>query len=385
MLQAITAAPAAVADRKTKTMRAWVYRAKPDAGGSHLSLEEVPVPNPKPGELLVKIQCASVCGTDEDLFRGKFAHAHDGIIPGHELYGSIVAIGDNVRGFKIGQNVCAESHYVLPGYKEEGIIGLWGPRVNGHQYLLPLNGGYAEFAIIPTYCAHVVPDALASSEFFPSLLEGIGNDCLVAKHLFDNRLTGRVAVVGCGYHGLITQLFAKSFGVRLLVAFEIDPARRERARQFGADIVIDSREPDLDKHVAGITEGQGFDAVVDIAGGNRSVLDLCLKLLRPGGTLVLFGLYGDPSITLHGYPMNDIIFNKLEFEHTDGGKNVVVHGITGREGVWPYLIDTVAGSKELQGKIMQLVSIMGPLEKLGQDTLVHDPAKTIKRAYTAFS
>jgi threonine dehydrogenase-like Zn-dependent dehydrogenase len=326
-----------------------------------------------------------VCGTDEDLFRGKFRHAHDGIIPGHELYGRIVGIGDNVRGFKIGQNVCAESHYVLPGYKEEGIIGLWGPRVNGDQYLLPLNGGYAEYAIVPTYCAHVVPESLASSDFFPSLLEGIGNDCLVAKHLFDNRLTGRVAVVGCGYHGLVTQQFARSFGVKLLVAFEIDPARRERARQFGADIVLDSRDPDIEKQVAGITEGQGFDAVVDIAGGSRAVIELCLKLVRENGTVVLFGLYGDPSITLHGYPMNDIIFNKLEFAHEHAGKPIHVHGITGREGVWPYLIDAVAGSPELQAKIMQLVTIMGPLERLGPDTASYDPHKIIKRAYTAFS
>ena len=377
-------ATGATEGRKPKTMRAWVYRTR-NANGSHLSLEEVDVPAPKPGELLVKIQCASVCGTDEDLFRGKFKHAHDGIIPGHELYGQIAGIGDNVRGYKLGQNVCAESHYVLPGYKEEGIIGLWGPRLHGDQYLLPLNGGYAEYAILPTYCAHVVPESLSSSEFFPSLLEGIGNDCLVAKHLFDNRLTGRVAVVGCGYHGLVTQLFAKSFGVKLLVAFEIDAGRRERAKSFGADIVLDSAEPDLEKHVAEITEGQGFDAVVDIAGGNRSVLDLCLRLVRPGGTVVLFGLYGDPAITLHGYPMNDIIFNKLEFAHEYAGKNIHVHGLTGREGVWPYLIDTVAGSPELQRKIMQLVTVMGPMERLGPDTDNYDNHKIIKRAYTAFT
>jgi threonine dehydrogenase-like Zn-dependent dehydrogenase len=125
--------------------------------------------------------------------------------------------------------------------------------------------------------------------------------------------------------------------------------------------------------------------VVDIAGGNRNVLELCLSLVRPGGTLVLFGLYGDPGITLHGYPMNDIIFRKLEFEHLYAGKNIYVHGMTGREGVWPYLIDTVAGSAELQRKIMQLVTVMGPMERLGPDTGAFDTHKIIKRAYTAFS
>ncbi|MBK5291510.1 MAG: glycine C-acetyltransferase [Acidobacteriia bacterium] len=374
-----------VAARKPKTMRAWVYRAEPQQGGGHLSLEQVEMPSPKPGELLVKVNCASVCGTDEDLFRGKFKHAHDGTIPGHELYGEIVAIGENVRGFKIGQMVAAESHYILPGYKEEGIIGLWGPRVNGEQYLIPLNGGYAEYVVIPTYCAHLVPDVLAASGFFPSLLEGIGNDCLVAKHLFDNRLTGRVAVIGCGYHGLITQLFAKSFGVRQLAAFEIDPLRIEKARTFGADSVIDSRSPDLSAQVAALTGGKGFDAVVDIAGGSRAVLDQCLQMVRDGGTVILFGLYGDASIKLNGLPINDIIFRKMEFELDYQGKRIHIHGITGREGVWPYLIDTVASSEDLQKKIMQLITVMGPLEQLGPDTLSYDPHKVIKRAYLPFS
>jgi glycine C-acetyltransferase len=377
--------PSSAPERTPRKMRAWVYRRDKQPGGGHLSLEQVEVPAPKPGELLVRIKGVSVCGTDEDLFRGKFAHAHDGTIPGHELFGEIVGIGENVRGFKMGQKVVAESHYILPGYKEEGIIGLWGPRVNHDQYLLPVNGGYAEYTAIPTYCAHVVPDVLAGSEFLPSLLEGIGNDCLVAKHLFDNRLTGRVAVVGCGYHGLVTQQFAKTFGVRRLVAFEIDPARLERAKAFGADAAVDARSPDVDQQVAELTDGEGFDAVVDVAGGSRAVLDQCLRLVKDGGTVVLFGLYGDPSIKLNGLPINDIIFHKMEFAINHDGKRVHVHGITGREGVWPYLIDTVASSQKLQHKIMQLITVMGPLEKLGPDTLSFDPHKVIKRAYLPFS
>jgi len=67
------------------------------------------------------------------------------------------------------------------------------------------------------------------------------------------------------------------------------------------------------------------------------------------------------------------------------GKRIGVHGITGREGVWPYLIDTVASSPDLQQRIMQLVTVMGPLDRLGPDTLSHDPKKVIKRAYLPFA
>lgn len=374
---------AAEAAKPRKTMRAWVYQKAATPEGHHLVLKEVPMPRPMPGELLVKIRCVSVCGTDEDLFRGKFAHVQEGVIPGHELFGEIVDVGSNVRGFKLGQRVVAESHYVMPGYPEEGIIGLWGPSVNG-EYLRPLNGGYAEYVTIPTYCAHVVPQVLSEPAFFPSLLEGVGNDCLVAKVLFDNNLLGSVGIVGCGYHGLMTQLFAKNFGVKKLAAFEIDPARLERAKNFGADAVFNSASATLKEEVDAFTGGGGFDAIVDIAGGSRKVLDQCLSLVKDGGTLVLFGLYGDPSITLNGYTINDIIFHMREFSIEHAGKRVHVRGITGREGIWPYLIDTVATSPEIQKKIMSLVTVKGTLEQLGADTAALDPKKTIKRAYLPF-
>jgi hypothetical protein len=83
--------------------------------------------------------------------------------------------------------------------------------------------------------------------------------------------------------------------------------------------------------------------------------------------------------------MNDIIFNKLEFTLDHQGKRIGVHGLTGREGVWPYLIDTVASSPDLQKKIMKLVTVMGPLNQLGPDTLAYDPRKVIKRAYLPFA
>jgi glycine C-acetyltransferase len=369
--------------RPKRTMRAWTYSREANAEGGHLNLSEVPVPRPMPGELLVKVRCVSVCGTDEDLFRAKFPQVQDGVIPGHEVYGEIVDVGPNVRGFKLGQRVVAESHYTLPGYPEEGILGLWGPSVNG-EYLRPLNGGYAEYLTIPTYCAHVVPKVLSEPEFFPSLLEGVGNDCLVAKYLFDNSLLGNVAVIGCGYHGLMTQLFAKNFGVRNLAAFEVDPARIERAKNFGADAVFNSLDADLYEQVNTFTNGEGFEAVVDIAGGSRKVFEQCLKLVRDGGTLVLFGLYGDASITIDGYKLNDIIFHMREATLEYEGKRIHVKGITGREGIWPYLIDTVATSPEMQKKIMSLVTVMGTMDRLGPDTLKLDTAKTLKRAYLPF-
>lgn len=369
----------------TQTMKAWVYKNQAQADGGHLSLEDIPVPVPNPGDLLLKILKVTVCGTDEDLFRGKFHEIEDGIVSGHEIFGQIVGWGSNVRGFEIGQKVVAESHYLLPGYIEEGVIGLWGPKIVKGGYLRPINGGYAEYMTLPSYCAHIVPHVLDSDDFFPSLLEGAGNDCLIAKYLLDHGFLGTVGVVGCGPHGLFTQLFCKHFGVENLAAFEVDPARMEFARDFGADRIINSASDDLSQQIDDFTSGKGFDVLIDTAGGRQSVLDMCLDNVKDGGTVVLFGLYGDESIKLEGYRINDIIFRQLDLDMDWKGKKVHVRGITGREGIWEYLIDTVALSKDLQRKLMKPVTIMGPLNNLGPDTRTLDPQKIMKRAYTAFA
>jgi glycine C-acetyltransferase len=370
---------------ETATMQAWVYRTEQQPNGTHLRLEQVPTPAPHPGELLLKISRLTVCGTDEDLFHGKFSDVHDGIIPGHEIFGEIVDLGSNVRGFEIGQKIVVESHYLIPGYVEEGIIGLWGPRLPRGGYLLPLNGGYAEYTAIPSYCAHVVPETLDNPDFFPSLLEGAGNDCLIAKYLLDRNLLGSVAVLGCGPHGLFTQMFCKYFGAAKVAAFEVNSSRAEFAAGFGADRIINPLASDFEEQVKDFTAGKGFDVVIDTAGTRREVLETCLGLVRDGGTLVLFGLYGDESILLNGHTVNDIIFNQRDLNVEYAGKRIHARGITGREGIWPYLIDTVALSKDLQQKIMKPVTVMGPLDNLGADTAAYDREKIMKRAYTAFS
>lgn len=377
-------APLAHRAPQRATMRAWAYSQEPDQAGVHLRETEIPIPQPQNGELLLKVRKVSVCGTDEDLFRGKFKHVKDGIIPGHELFGEVVEIGGNVRGFHPGQHIVAESHYRLPGFETDGIIGLWGPTLENGSQLTPINGGYAEYVTIPTYCAHPVPRLLDASGFYPSLLEGVGNDCLIAKYLLDHGLLEHVAILGCGPHGLFTQLFARHFQVRHLAAFDIEPTRLERAGSFGADLCINPRNGDALEQSRKFTQGRGFDCVVDTAGGKPEVLDLCFELVRDGGTVVLFGLYGDTSLKFNGRTVNDIIFNLHAFDFQIHGKTVHIQGITGREGIWDYLINAVATSTALQQNIMSLVTPMGSLDRLGPDSASLNPSKIMKRAYVSF-
>lgn len=372
-------------------MKAWIY--SPTAPGS-LSLEELPIPKPAKDQVLVKIRGASVCGTDEQMFRGQVAGVESGIVPGHELFGEILEVGPEVnailraRGLaevRPGAMTAAESHYHVPGCgDDEGIIGIWGPKGPDGKRLRPLNGAYAEYAAVPGECLYPLPPELLS-DFYPSLLEAAGNDALIGRYLRDKDCRS-VAIVGCGPHGLYAQIFARHFGAERIAAFEVDPIRIEFAEKLGvADVVYNSTDPDLDEKVMKLTGGTGFDAVIDIAGKYRAVLDMCVRYTRDGGNLVLFGLYGDPEIRLADRLPDDIIFSRQEFDYRADGKRMVVTGITGRShAIWTYLIEALARDGEFRRQVMSPVTHLGPLDNLGRDTLQRDP-KVLKRAYAPFA
>ena len=371
-------------------MKAWVYdRSQP----ASLALRDVPDPRPDADQVVVRLRGTSVCGTDEQMFHGQVAGVEEGIVPGHEIFGEILEIGSKVkdvmarRGMEpvaVGMPTAAESHYHVPGCEDEGIIGIWGPMSPAGKRLRPLNGGYAEYVAVPAECLYPLPPVLVE-DFWPSLLEAAGNDALIGQYLGREKAKN-VGIVGCGPHGLYAQIFARHFGAERIVAFEIDPVRTEFAKKLGmVDAVLDSRDPELDAKVAEMTGGQGFDAVVDIAGKYQAVLDMCVKYTRDGGNLVLFGLYGDPKILLDGQKPDDIIFARREFGMKVDGKSMKVTGITGRSHeIWTYLIEALAKDKEFRAAVQSPLTNLGPLENLGPDTVKRDP-NVLKRGYSPFS
>jgi threonine dehydrogenase-like Zn-dependent dehydrogenase len=132
-----------------------------------------------------------------------------------------------------------------------------------------------------------------------------------------------------------------------------------------------------------LTGGEMFDCVIDITHGTAEVLDLCFDLVRDKGYLVLFGLYDDPSISIDGLHPNDIIFHNQRLRTRQKDKYVTIQGITGREGVWQILIQEVTNNPGIQEQIMKPVSLMGPLDNLGDDTRQAD-REVLKRVYEPF-
>lgn len=364
-------------------MKAWLYRKdEADNSGLHLFQEDIPQPKPAAGQVLIQTKKVSVCGTDESLFKGDLKRVPDGVVPGHEFYGEIVELGSGVKGLQIGQKIAGESHYQVPGIDDQGIIGLWGPEVRKGESLPALNGSYAEYLCIPAECAHPVPDEYVDADFWPSLFEAIGNDYFLIKHATQRSGIQKLGVFGCGPHGLFAQIFAKHFGIPKIAAFEIDDFRRDFAKQMEAADAVFNPLTDLQTTVREFTNGTLFDATLDMVGKQGQGFQSCCETTRDGGTVYLFGLFTQ-GFSINGTQGNEIIFKMQTLDYEYKGKKLRVEGITGREGIWSELIETVCKNKNLQEHLMRPVKVMGTLDELGEDNR-HPKPGIMKRAYYPF-
>ncbi len=366
-------------------MKAWIYKKDaPDHQGIHIFEAALDIPVPGPGQILLRVEKVSVCGTDESLFKGELKKVPDGIVPGHEFYGEIIELGKNVQGLKIGQRIAGESHYNISGTQDQGIIGLWGPEIHKGELAPPIHGAYAEYMVIPAECANPVPGDLVSEIFWPSLFEAIGNDYFLVKRAKEIGDINGMGIFGCGPHGLFAQVFARHFDVPKIAAFETDPYRR----QFASDLKIADRIFDPTNDLAGtvdqFTGGKLFDLTIDMVGKQGQGFESCSKTTKDGGAVLLFGLFSGDKFYIDGIPGNEIIFQMKTLVHEYENKKLIVTGITGREGIWTELIETVCSRTDLQAQLMKPVHVMGTLDQLGDHTRNPKPG-VLKRAYHAFT
>lgn len=365
-------------------MQAWVFRPmREDGSGVYLFLEEVPIPSAGPEDLLLKLRKVSVCGTDEALFRAKIQRVKNGMIPGHEFCGEVVERGSQARDFAPGEIVVGESHYRVSGSSEEGIIGLWAPNSDDGRKFEPIAGAYAEYVRIPKLCARRIPRRLVTGPFWPSLLEAAGNDFCLAQYVLEKLNPQQLGIFGCGPHGLYAQIFLRFLGARRFFAFETDPFRLEFARTLGvAEEVYDPSSVDWMEKLQQKSGAGTLDVTVDMVGRSGKAFEQCCRLTRPGGAVILFGIF-NRGFSINGISPNDLIFGRRELDYEYQGKKLKLIGITGREGVWDELIAAVAGDRELRRLLMKPVTVVGPLDLLGESIRQPSP-HILKRAFSSF-
>lgn len=254
-----------------------------------VELREVPVPDIGEEDVLLKIEAASICGSDLHQYAGKQSwKVNYPVILGHEFAGVIAKLGARVKSFKEGDRVVSETAAQLPpdsALIRQGLYNL-EPKRLGFGY--GVNGAMASFAKVPARCLHHVPSSLALEK------AALTEPCCVAynavcvnSHL---RPGDTVAVIGPGPIGLLCAAMAKLSGAGHLIVIGIaaDASRLEIAKRIGADTVLGAEGEDILEWVKNLDDGYGVDLVIDAAGVSAS-LKLALDIVRPGGQITKVG------------------------------------------------------------------------------------------------
>ena len=259
-------------------------------GKEHIQVEPVAVPSIGEGDVLVRVKAALTCGTDVKVFRRGY-HARMIIPPavfGHELAGDVVEVGENVTKFQVGQKVvaansapCQECFFCRRGYE------------NLCEDLLFNNGAYAEYIRIPARIVernmYEIPGGVSYQD--AALVEPLA---CVLKAVEETGLRegDNVAVIGLGPIGLMFVRLAKSVGARV-IALGRRKTQLNRAAALGAEELISTTEfHDSVAVVRGLTAGRGADVAIE-AVGKPHIWELCVHMVRKGGTVNFFG--GCPS------------------------------------------------------------------------------------------
>jgi L-iditol 2-dehydrogenase len=261
-------------------------------GREQVRVERVAVPKIEKGDVLVRVRAALTCGTDVKVFRRGY-HARMIVPPalfGHELAGDIVAVGEHVEDWRVGQRVVAANSAPCLNcfYCHKGLENLC-------EDLLFNNGAYAEFIRIPSRIVqrnlYEIPAHLTYQD--AALIEPLA---CVLKGLEETRVrpADNVVVIGQGPIGLMFVRLAKVYGARV-IALGRRTSQLERALRMGAhDALLNADSEDVVRQVRGLTGGHGADIVIE-AVGSPETWELSVKLLRRGGTVNFFG--GCPNDT----------------------------------------------------------------------------------------
>jgi L-iditol 2-dehydrogenase len=278
------------------TMRAAVYR-----GVNDVRIETVPVPEIGAGEVLIRVASCGICGTDlKKIHTG--SHSAPRIF-GHETAGTIVAVGQGVRKFAVGDRVmvfhhipCGKCYYCrkktyaqCPVYKRVGATA-------GYE---PSGGGFAEYVramdwIVENGGVVRIPDGLPFEQ--AAFVEPV-NTCLKGVKMLDLQPDETVLVIGQGPIGILLASLARRSGARIFTS-DLYPERHEIASSFGLTHPIDAGKEDVVARVKDETEERGADAVILAVGGN-ALIKTAIDAARPGGKVMLF------AQTQHGETMID--------------------------------------------------------------------------------
>lgn len=266
-----------------------------------VSLQQVEIPKPQPGFVLVKVKAAAICATDLEILDGNIS-ANYPLIPGHEWSGIVEAAGSFEDQHWIGKRVIGSNDVVC--LKCEACrSGDWRYCKEFEEIGFKRNGAYAEYVVVPSYGLCELPEKV--SFIHGAFCEPLGV-ALGTLEKAEAKFGDTCLIMGAGSIGLCMLAAAKSMGMKKIVVCASTEKRLKIAREMGAYATIATNNCDLQEEMKKIHPG-GTDVIID-ATGIESCIQQCLKLARKGRTVALAG-YGRGKIM--NIRMDDIHINNL--------------------------------------------------------------------------
>ncbi len=287
-----------------------LVKAKAEKG---IWLQDTPKPEVGHNDLLIKIRKTAICGTDMHIYHWDEWSQKTIPVPmvvGHEYVGEVVDMGQEVKGFKVGDRVSGEGH-ITCGHCRNCRAGRVHLCRNTEGVGVNRPGAFAEYLVIPAFNAFKIPDNI--SDELASIFDPFGNAVHTALS-FD--LVGEdVLITGAGPIGIMAAAVAKHVGARHVVITDINPYRLELARKMGATRAVDVSKEDLKDVMNELGMTEGFDVGLEMSGVPAALRDM-LNKMNHGGKIAMLGI-----------PPKDVAidWNQVIF------KGLIIKGIYGRE------------------------------------------------------
>jgi alcohol dehydrogenase len=276
-------------------MRALVYH-----GPGRKSWDEVPDPGiTDDGDIIVRVDATTICGTDLHILKGDLPEVRNGRILGHEAVGTVDEVGDGVRTLTPGDRVLVSSVSAC-GTCQFCREARYGQCLSGGGWILghTIDGTQAEYVRVPFADTSTfrVPAGAADEEIL-MLADVLPTGYEVGVLAGGVRPGDVVAVVGAGPVGLSAITSAQLFSPSHVVAIDLSDARLEAAKHFGADVTVNNSREDPLAVIKDLTGRLGADVSIE-AVGTPATFELAVKLVRPGGRIANIGVHGR-AVTLH--------------------------------------------------------------------------------------
>lgn len=267
----------------TDTMRAERFYADTKT----VVVEDVPIPEPGPGEVLVKVAFCGICHSDLSLINGTFPAQRPVVIQGHEASGTIAAMGPGVTGWSIGDRVIVAAGRPCeqcPNCRRGEGGGCLRMQIMAFAY----DGAWAEYTVALAAGLTRVPDNVPLEQA-AILADAVSTPYGAVVHTGKVGVGESVGVWGAGGVGTHIVQLARLVGAAPIVVMDINPAVLDRAMELGADYAFDSRDPDLREKIADITGGHMLDVAFD-AVGLKVTFEQALDCVTVGGRMVGVGM-----------------------------------------------------------------------------------------------